>query len=129
MPDPEEERWELKYLVTDPALHGQGLASSLLNLCEAEVKRRFELGRLQETEARVRPVAEAGAEGKGKGDVAVSEEGVKPKKLRLLLSTIAEMNQAFYERRGWKWTAENKVPIGELGSETGFRVVFMDKLI
>jgi len=103
--DGKAEMWELKLMATDVSLQRQGLASYMMALTEAEVKRRFK--------------AEALANGG-------SEEQVR---LVMVLTTIKELNEAFYLRRGYVFDYETVHERGFMGSETGFTVNHMSKVL
>lgn len=88
--------WELVTMAVDPLVQRQGLASMLMKMVEAEVKRRTISARL--------------------------EEG---KPLVMLLSTVKEVNGAFYAKKGYVRDHEIQYGPGCMGSEHGFTVVHM----
>nr|OQO21572.1 hypothetical protein B0A51_11920 [Rachicladosporium sp. CCFEE 5018] len=96
------ELWELRHMGVRPDLQGRGLAGYLMKLCEEEVQRLFD--------AR-----------KAKGEVV---DGMG---LVMLLTTLKEINETFYAKRGWKWDEEKKFGKGWMGSEAGFSVAHMSK--
>lgn len=101
--EPNTEGWELSSMAVSPSLQRQGLAGLLMNLVEAEVKRRFLLAK---------------AEG------AVPDVG-----LVMLLTTVKEINWDFYTRRQYQADYETFHEPGFLGSEKGFTVVHMSKRV
>lgn len=101
--EPNTEGWELSTMAVSPSLQRQGLAGLLMNLVEAEVKRRF---------------LPAKAEG------AAPDVG-----LVMLLTTVKEINWDFYTRRHYRADYETFHGPGWLGSEKGFTVVHMSKRI
>ena len=110
--EPWIDNWEIKLLAVDPSIQKQGIASLMLRLVEEEIRRRWEA-------AVVGELATVGAKrDRSKG---------KERKLRLLLSTLKEMNAAFYERRGWVLTEDRRMGKGFQGSEIGFGSGFMEK--
>nr|OQO19714.1 hypothetical protein B0A51_12774 [Rachicladosporium sp. CCFEE 5018] len=96
------ELWELRHMGIRPDLQGRGLAGYLMKFCEEEVQRLFD--------AR-----------KAKGEVV---DGMG---LVMLLTTLKEINETFYAKRGWKWDEEKKFGKGWMGSEAGFSVAHMSK--
>lgn len=100
------EVWELKFVAVDVALQGQGLATYLMDLADGEVKRRFLATASPENGAR------------------------KPaKKLWMVLTTVRECNGRFYARRGYAVDGETWHEPGFLGSEGGFHIVHMSKVL
>ncbi|MCJ1337176.1 hypothetical protein MMC09_002456 [Bachmanniomyces sp. S44760] len=111
--DDKSSTWELKLLVTDPVLHKQGLASVLMNLIEAEVKKRFEEGMLEKTV--ILPDGESeGPEG-------------KKRQLVFLLETLKEANYEFYAKRGWVGMYDRVIPAGVFEATRPFAVAYMEK--
>lgn len=104
---PNIQQWELKLMAVDPALQRQGLAGILLIHVTAEVRRRAAL---------------IEAERKKNGGEGEAE-------VRMILTTIKEINFEWYEKRGFRWTAEKKVEKGVMGSRDGFTVVEMGKAL
>ena len=122
-PDEYEAAWEMKHLVTEPALAGQGLASMLVPMVEGEMRRRWEL-----TEAQALKSASTAGEPNGSVNER-SIESARPqgKSLRIFLQTIKEINEGFYERRGYRTVFETSFDVGHLGSEAGFVMIGMTK--
>lgn len=55
------------------------------------------------------------------------EEGKS--KIRLMLSTMQDLNETYYAKRGWTTTAVRRFPPGTSGSRDGFGVVEMGKVV
>ena len=108
-----EAAWEMKFLVTDPELFGHGLASALVAVVEREMRRRWEL----EEDAAAWQAAES------RGLSLPSRE----RKLRVFLQTIKQMNETWYQRRGYSSIHEGEFEKGFMGSEGGFTLVGMVK--
>lgn len=100
---PNTEGWELSSMAVDPSLQRQGLAGLLMELVEAEVKRRFMLAR--------------------------AERGMPDLGLVMLLSTIKDINWDFYVRRKYRPDYETFQGPGWDGSFNGFTVVHMSKRV
>ncbi|KZV82354.1 hypothetical protein EXIGLDRAFT_729814 [Exidia glandulosa HHB12029] len=91
------------FLAVDPSLMGKGLASWLMKHLEAEAIAQLQRERL--------------------------EEGKAWTTLRMVLSTINEINGKYYGKRGWKTLARREMPPGFLGSPGGFTLVRMEKVL
>ena len=76
---PNSEAWELSTMAVDPELQGRGLAGLLMKWTEDEVKRTFKTS-LRETH-------DAGNAG--------------PTQLIMMLTTVREINERFYTKRGF----------------------------
>ncbi|KAI7286316.1 hypothetical protein KC345_g1238 [Hortaea werneckii] len=111
--------WELKVMAVDVEAQGQGLASYLMKLVDDEVKKRF--GSL------------SGVNGDGKIASAAAAQGIESnadagrRRLFMLLTTLKEINEDLYARRGYQKDYETWHAPGTLGSETGFTVVHMSR--
>ncbi len=57
----------------------------------------------------------------------VRKEGKK--KLRLMIRTAKENNEAYWTRKGYRVVGETKFPPGNYGSKTGFTVLDMQRVI
>ena len=112
---PNTETWELKLMSVDPRLQKNGLAGLMLGQVETEIRRRFEEKKLQDAKI------PSGGEAPGMQ--------VAQRKLRMILQTLYEMNGEFYIKRGWKLINTRKSEKGFLGSEAGFHVGFLEKII
>ena len=91
--------WELKMMVVDLSAQGQGLAGLMIDMCEAEARRRS-----QTVQSKAREV-------------------------RFVLTCIAEINEKFYIKRGFTEDYRTWMPQGTMGSETGFHILHMSKSI
>ncbi|GAB1725572.1 hypothetical protein NU195Hw_g6448t1 [Hortaea werneckii] len=111
--------WELKVMAVDVEAQGQGLASYLMKLVDDEVKKRF--GSL------------GGVNGGGKVANSAAAQGIENnadagrRRLFMLLTTLKEINEDLYARRGYEKDYETWHAPGTLGSETGFTVVHMSR--
>lgn len=101
--EPNTEGFELSSMAVSPSLQRQGLAGLLMELVEAEVKRRFLISR--------------------------AETGPPDLGLVMLLTTVKEINHNFYSRRSYQADYETFHGPGFLGSENGFTVVHMSKKV
>ena len=104
---PNSEAWELSTMAVDPSLQRQGVAAYLMKLVDAEVKRRFTVGM------------------QARQDL----DSAFPKQLIMRITTIKEQNEAFYSKRGFFKDYEIAYPKGHLGSERGFTVIHMSKVM
>ena len=93
------EMWELSTMAVDGRFQRQGLAGYLMKITEAEVVRRFRGGNV-----------------KGKG-----------RKLIMAITTIKEVNEIFYRKRGFETDYEVVFPVGHMESVTGFTITHMSK--
>jgi len=112
-------QWECLSMVIDPTLQGRGLATQLMNLTVDEIKRRGGSG-LRDPSA-TRDMSEA------KASDGTNDE--KKKELMLPLSTMKDLNEGYYAKRGWTATATKEFPKGTRGSRDGFRIVEMFKRV
>ena len=130
-PDGEEEEeekgegnlpsWEILAMAVTPELQGRGIASQLLNLT-------IETIRAQVKEEQLSGIVEKGKED-GEGKVIRKGEGGEGGKVKILLSTLKELKEEYYKRKGWKTTHERRFPAGVGGSEAGFGVVDMVRVV
>ncbi|KAI7497584.1 hypothetical protein KC367_g5759 [Hortaea werneckii] len=111
--------WELKVMAVDVEAQGQGLASYLMKLVDGEVKKRF--GSLIGANSDGKIASPAAA----KGDASNVDAGRR--RLFMLLTTLKEINEDLYARRGYQKDYETWHAPGTLGSETGFTVVHMSR--
>lgn len=120
--------WELLAMVVDPTLQGGGIATQLMNLTIDEIKRRSSSalqGRTQSTASEQKDSAPSMGQGEDKAEQQNSDRG----QVTLLLSTVKEINESFYARRGWTTTDIRAFPPGTSGSRTGFSIVEMFQVI
>ncbi|KAI7545838.1 hypothetical protein KC331_g5979 [Hortaea werneckii] len=107
--------WELKVMAVDVEAQGQGLASYLMRLVDDEVKKRFwSLGGVN-------------GDGNAPAQGIESNLGAGRRRLFMLLTTLKEINEDLYARRGYQKDYETWHAPGTLGSETGFTVVHMSR--
>jgi GNAT superfamily N-acetyltransferase len=100
---PNTEGFELSSMAVSPSIQRQGLAGLLMALVVEEVKRRFLITR--------------------------AASGPPDLGLVMLLTTVKEINTAFYTRRGYQIDYETSHEAGFLGSENGFSVAHMSKKV
>lgn len=98
--------WEICAMVVDPELQGRGIASQLMSLAINTIRRQVR----DELQTQV-----GDREGKGK--------------VRLFLTTLKELNEEYYKRKGWTTTSERRFGPGVGGSEAGFGVVDMVRVV
>ncbi|KAH7102932.1 hypothetical protein BKA62DRAFT_756283, partial [Auriculariales sp. MPI-PUGE-AT-0066] len=103
-----EPRWVLKLLCVAPEAQHNGLGKWLMATIDDAVRHRVKEQRADSDDERV------------------AEECATA---RLVLSTIKDINGRLYEKWGWATTSERKIEAGFLGSEGGFTLVFMDRVI
>lgn len=94
---------EVRFLVVDPSLTGKGVASWLLHYMETQILAQIQRERLVGTKQWT--------------------------SVRSVLSAIYEINGRFYGKRGWKTVVSQTMPVGTLGSPTGFSIVRMEKML
>ncbi|KAH7098854.1 hypothetical protein BKA62DRAFT_711591 [Auriculariales sp. MPI-PUGE-AT-0066] len=99
-----EVRWTVRLLCVRVDLQRRGIADWFMKFAENAI---FEL------------VQEANA----------APNGPATKLVRFMLSTIEELNGAYYSKRGWLAAKRNKMPPGFVGSEGGFTLIDMYKLV
>ena len=99
--------WELKLMAVEPQIQNQGVAPKILSIIEAEVQKR------------ARAIGEARA---GRGESPVRETQLK-------LSTIREINEDFFLKKGFQVVGEKKHPPGTYGSKTGFTTSDLVKVL
>lgn len=92
--------WELLAMAVEPELQGKGISTQLLNLALDEIRKRVAL-----------------------------ETKIENTKVTILISTMKELNEGYYLKRGWKTTEERRFPPGTGGSPSGFTVNDMVRVI
>lgn len=117
-----EEKWgkdipsyEILAMAVSPELQGRGIASQLLDATVRTIRERVRETNLSALEA-----------GIGEGGGAGGEKGGR---VKILLSTLKELKEEYYVRKGWKSTHERRFPAGVGGSEEGFGVVDMIRIV
>ena len=108
--DPGVSKWELLAFGTDLGYQGQGLAGQITKLVCTDIKRRVD-------EA-------AKALGSVNGNLSGTN---RTPKIVLLLTTMQELNEEYYKRRGWTTTKTMRYAPGVGGSRDGFGIVEMMK--
>lgn len=106
-------KWEILVTVVDVKLQGRGLAQQLMDITIGEIRRRVA--------AQQRGTAR-------EGDKIEESEGSRGQIL-LLLSTMQELNEGYYAKRGWTTTGLRRFEKGTMGSRDGFGVVEMMRVI
>ena len=96
--------WELLAMAVKPSLQGQGLATRLLNASIDEIRRRLRMQR-DATDHRT------------------------PGKFNILISTMQELNEAYYANKGWQTTDVKYFEPGTGGSVEGFHIVEMNRVV
>ncbi|CAD6570095.1 MAG: hypothetical protein ASARMPRED_003491 [Alectoria sarmentosa] len=122
-------QWEILAMAVHPRLQGRGLASTLLGQAIDEVKIRAAaasslLAPLAPTPTRHHHHHRQKSTGhrpeNGNGEVAKGKG-----KVMLMLSTMLELNESFYLKRGFTTTAVRRFEPGTMGSVDGFSAVEM----
>ena len=113
MPVPEGcQAWEVRLMAVDLSVQRRGVAAWMMKCLEAEVRRKAQ-------EVAAAAVLHTGAQQNGMVDEEL--------KIQLRLSTLREINEAFWMKRGFRTTGEKKMPPGCWGSPNGFTVLEMAK--
>lgn len=110
--DPNQSRWELISFGTDVKLQGQGLAAQVTNLVVAEIRKRVDTAWSAERLA-----------------TQDEESSAERPKIVLLLTTIRDINEKFYLKRGWTTTAVKEFPAGSPLTVDGLVIVEMMKAL
>ena len=98
-------QYEIKLLVVDPSHQGHGLGGKLFEVLVGEIRRRVdEMNR------------------------ALEEAGETKREGKLLLTTLGELNEPFYERRGFVTTYSRRYEPPTFGTVDGFTVVHMERV-
>ena len=107
--------WEILAMSVDPEVQGRGIAARMLGFTIEEIRRR---------------IGEPGwGKDKDKEEEVEVGKGEWKGKVKILLSTMKELNEGYYQRKGWRTTAERRFEAGVGGSEAGFGVVDMVKVV
>ena len=104
-----EARWELLAFGVEKDLKGQGVGGLLTEIAIAEIRRRV------------------AAEWKAKQSTTEGGSADAEPKIVLMLSTMQDLNEPYYLRRGWTTTATKRFEPGTWGSRDGFGIVEMVK--
>lgn len=127
-------KWEILCVVVEPTLQGRGIAGQLMGLTIEEIKRRVVDGKNEgykrrhggnggingeanNSQKNIKAEDDDGKKGKGKGE------------LLLMLSSMQELNESYYAKRGWQTTSVRRFPPGTMGSRDGFGVMEMMKVV
>ena len=105
--------WEVRLLAVDLSVQRQGVAMWMMKCLEAEVIRKAR-----------EAAGAAGALHTGAQEKTMVNGELK---IQLRLSTIREINEGFWMRRGFRTTVEKKLPPGCWGSPNGFTMLEMAK--
>ena len=98
-------------MAVEPELQGRGIAGQIMDITVEEIKRRVRNA--------------ASFQDRKVGDASVGEK----RQVMLLLSTMQEVNEAYYRKRGWVCTGVRRFGSGVLGSRDGFGVVEMGRCV
>ena len=137
-------KWEILCMVVEPRLQGRGIAGHLMSLIIQEIKRRVRMMENETENDHVRGGGKGGDDdendeerGKEGGFDEAKEGGYEGGKRKgkgkgevlLMLSSLQELNESYYQKRGWSTTNIKRFPKGTMGSQDGFGVVEMMKII
>lgn len=114
-------KWEILAMAVHPTLQGRGLASTLLGQVIEEIKIRAASSIPSPTSTNQNSVNSRGGLATGNP----REEVVGKGKVMLMLSTMLELNESYYLKRGFISTAVRRFEPGTMGSRDGFSVVEM----
>ena len=129
-------KWEILCMVVEPTLQGRGIAGQVMGLTIEEIKRR--VGENEDMWLERRYDGDGGMDGEGDYGRGNGEgenvDGRKEKKkgkgeVLLMLSSMQELNEEYYKKRGWETTGVRRFPPGTMGSRDGFGVVEMMKVV
>ena len=126
-------KWEILCTCVEPTLQGRGIAGKLLGLTIEEIKRRVMESKDEGHGRRHGGDGELNGEGEThqmdeEADADETKEEAKGEVL-LMLSSMQELNESYYAKRGWQTTGVRRFPPGTLGSRDGFGVVEMMKVV
>ncbi|KAH7102931.1 hypothetical protein BKA62DRAFT_79447 [Auriculariales sp. MPI-PUGE-AT-0066] len=113
IPDPaphnaREPRWTIKLLCVSPEAQKHGLGTWLMQVAEDAVRHSVRQQRANPEDDQVAEDCES---------------------VRLVIVMVRENNGVFYGNRGWTEIQERPMKPGFLGSEGGFTIVVMDKML
>ncbi|KAL2049923.1 hypothetical protein ABVK25_009790 [Lepraria finkii] len=95
-------KWEVLVMVVEPELQGRGISGQLMGMTVEEIKRRC---------------------------VTQIQKGKESGKAMLMLSSMQELNETYYAKRGWTTTGVTRFQPGTMGRRDGFGVVEMMKIV
>ena len=108
------EKWELLAMAVALRVKGKGVAGLLMEKCVEEIRRR---------------VTSAAAADIGSKEVNRSWKDREDRNIVLYLSTLQEINEGYYLRRGWRTTNVKSVEKGTAGSLLDFHIAEMVKVV
>lgn len=113
-------QWEIKTVVVDPGLQGNGLGRLINDLVEAEFLKRFRASKLRNAEVSTK---DASAEQPPNGHQEQEHSG-----LQIMLTTVREINAGFYKKCGYMEWHTKVIPKGAFqGINEEFSVSWMVK--
>lgn len=110
-------QWEILIMVVDLAYRNRGLATTLIDTVVQEIKRRVFPRPLPATPTAARVEQERGG-----------EKAQQDQRIILMLTTMKEKSEGYYQKRGFVTTQERKFAKGQVGSRDGFCVVEMERV-
>ncbi len=119
-------KWEILAMAVHPTLQGRGLASRLLEQVIAEIKSRASASLSRQSPTRH---DQSGVDGANQAGILDGEGKVAKAKVMLMLSTMLEMNEAYYLKRGFISTDVRRFGPGTMGSKCGFSAVEMMRFV
>ena len=129
-------KWEILCMVVEPTLQGRGIAGQVMGLTIEEIRRRVveepKRGYDGDGGMNGREKIDRGGNGKGDDDNEGREEKKRGKgkgEVLLMLSSMQELNETYYAKRGWEKSGVRRFPPGTMGSRDGFGVVEMMKVV
>ena len=120
--DKDRPKWEILAMAVHPTLQGRGLASTLLEQVITEIKSRASASIARPTAPRHR---QDSLDRAGHPETLDRKGKAAKGKVMLMLSTMLEMNEAYYLKRGFITTAVRRFGPGTLGSRDGVSVAEM----
>ena len=118
------EKWELLAMAVALRVKGKGVAGLLMEECIEEIRREIALAAEADTDS-MEAVIKRGEGGMANGPGEKGED----KKIVLYLSTLQDINEGYYLRRGWRTTSVKRVEKGTAGAIDGFGIVEMIKVV
>ena len=132
-------KWEILCMVVEPTLQGRGIARQIMGLTIEEIRRRVveEPKRGYDGDGGMNGREKIDRGGNGKGDDDNDDDSGRKEKEKkrekgevlLMLSSMQELNETYYAKRGWEKSGVRRFPPGTMGSRDGFGVVEMMKVV
>ncbi|KAK5132893.1 hypothetical protein LTR08_008413 [Meristemomyces frigidus] len=119
------EVWELKFVAVGPGCQGAGVASWLMGRVDREVGRRV----VCEAASSGRSFVAAAGGSRRIEDVEDGAVGAPRRPVFMVLTTLKEINEGFYARRGYGVDYETAHPAGFFASESAFGITHMSKVL